>query len=61
MYLASHSSIMGILDIVYYTLFGVWKCVIWFNNYSFSSTPFSFSLCWIAIWSSSFYKLQVTI
>jgi len=58
LYLVSHSSILGILDMVYYIIFGMWNYAASFNSWSSSYTTFSFSFFWITIWFICLAKFE---
>ncbi len=61
LYLTSHSFILGILDIMYYIIYGVWNYVASFHNNNFYSITFSCSFCWIVTWYNCLCKLQITM
>ncbi len=60
MYPLGCSFILGIIGIMYYTIYGVWNCITSFTNYSSSSITFSFSLYCITAWYNCLCRLWVT-
>jgi hypothetical protein len=61
LYPTSRSFILGVHDMVYYIIFGVWIFLALFSNGISSSTTFSFSFYWIATLSNYFCRLWVTM
>ncbi len=57
LYLADHFFVLGILGMVYCTLFEIWNCTTSFANDSYLSTTFLSLFYCMATWSNCLYKL----
>ncbi len=57
LYRVGCSSVLGILGMIYHTLYGIWNYIASFVNGNYPSTTFSFSFYYMATWSNYLCKL----